>query len=247
MKDTAASNAPAILTLGADLSPALAALEKAYSIIQAMYPDTPAATIVIKRDERAWGHTTVAHTWGPSGAETPDRLEIMISGENLARGTVYVAATLLHEAAHARNLAKGILDTDVNGRHNAKFKAAAEEMHLTVTGGSWKGFTNTELEHHGQIAWTVMLDIIHEGLRQSAKAHKPRAIKLSTPEVEGAEGEPEAPEDEAPVAPRKRGDRNLIKAMCECGDSIRASRGVLERCKPTCSECESPFLEVQKL
>ena len=43
------------------------------------------------------------------------------------------------------------------------------------------------------------------------------------------------------VAPPKRGDRNLVKATCECGLSIRASKGVLEKCAPTCSTCDEPF------
>ena len=119
--------APVVVELGADLSPALKAIESAYAQIAKRYPGTPAATIVLKRDRHAWGSTSVAKTWaGSTHSGDATHFEIMISGENLRRGAVHVAATLLHEAAHARNLQAGILDTDTNGRHNVKFKARAE-------------------------------------------------------------------------------------------------------------------------
>src|SRR5215469_10282574 len=96
---TEATAAPVTIDLPADLSPAVAAIEKAYRMIQAEYPDAPGVTIVVKRDERAWGHTTVAKVWAPAGADldnapAADRFELMISGENLRRGAEHVAATL---------------------------------------------------------------------------------------------------------------------------------------------------------
>ena len=97
----------AVLDLGADLSPAVKALEDAYRIIRRTYPDAPEVTIVVKRDARAWGHTTVDPQWSTRESEAATHYEVMISGENLRRGPEAVAATLLHEAAHAMNLARG--------------------------------------------------------------------------------------------------------------------------------------------
>ena len=51
----APSTAPAPTTeLGADLSPAIRSIETAYRLIQKRFPDTPDATIVVKRDDHAW-------------------------------------------------------------------------------------------------------------------------------------------------------------------------------------------------
>ena len=164
-----------VMDLGADLSPALQALEDAYRMIQAALPDTPDATLVVKRDARAWGHITVAKTWAAPGEEAADRYEIMVSGENLRRGAEAVAGTLIHEAAHARNLAADVRDTDVNGRHNKRFKARAEEMGLTVEAHRTLGWTLTELSAEGRKSWRRLVRRIERGLKRSASAPDPLA------------------------------------------------------------------------
>jgi hypothetical protein len=231
--------------LGADLSPAVAAIEAAYRKIAKRYPGTPDATIVVKRDSKAWGHTTVGKVWSSAklveDEDNATHYEIMISGENLRRGPEFVLATLLHEAAHARNLHAGILDTDVNGRHNLQFKARAEEHGLTVTSVGWHGWTGTELSDEGKASHAAILKALSAGLAKAAAVSvRPVvagvAIKGTAPAVEGGE-------ESTPVEPRKRGNRNLIKAECGCGKSIRASRGVLEDCTPTCKLCGEVFAE----
>jgi hypothetical protein len=232
-------SAPIVLNLAADLSPALKAIERAYRLIQKRYPDAPNVTIVIKRDSKAWGHTTVAKTWAAAGQDTADRFEVMISGENLRRGAVAVAGTLLHEAAHARNLNRGTLDTDANGRHNRKFAAVAEEHGLTVADMGWHGFAKTELGEAGQAQWTALLKVIETGLAKSAATAKINldhlGIETAVP-VPGAEGGVAGP-----VTPRKRGNKNLLRATCECGHVIRLSRGVWDMAQPTCQECSTVF------
>ena len=241
---------PKVIELGADLSPAVAAIEKAFRMFQRKFKDTPDVTIVIKRDERAWGHTTIAKTWAPAAnKDNPaDRFEIMISGENLRRGAEAVAATLLHEAAHARNLANGILDTDSNGRHNVKFKTTAEEHGLKVEQAGWHGWTKTEWTPEGLKAHKALIKVIDTGLRKSA-AVAPAALDHlgnplpPAPPVNGIGGI-SVPGGLGPVRPPKRGNRNLFKATCACGHSIRVSQGVLDTCEPTCSACGEPFAAV---
>jgi hypothetical protein len=205
-------------------------------MVQRAYPDAPDVTIVVKRDERAWGHTTVAKTWAPSHAEDdPRSYELMISGENLRRGAEAVVGTLLHEAAHARNLANGVLDCDVNGRHNVRFKTTAEAHGLSVEQAGWHGWTKTELTDEGRTRWARMIKTVDAGLRKSAVAmpHRGRSGAAVPPTSGGA------------ATPRKRGNRNLLKATCECGHSIRVSQGVLDAAEPTCSACGEPFTVAQ--
>ena len=240
--------APIVLDLGADLSPALKAIESAYGMIQRRFKDTPNATIVIKRDDHAWGHTTVGKAWaGSAHSGDATHFEIMISGENLRRGAVHVAATLLHEAAHARNLQAGILDTDVNGRHNVKFKTRAESHGLTIEQVGWHGWTGTTLGEAGQASWRQLIATIERGL---GKAAAPAPLNIE--HLRGLIGKPVEPGTEAPVeggteappapvAPRKRGNRNLLLATCGCGLKIRLSRGVLDACSPTCQTCGEVF------
>ena len=247
----AKSKTTPVIELGADLSPAVKAIESAYRQIQKRFAtsDAPApdVTIVVKRDERAWGHTTVAKVWAPSKSkdDPANRFEIMISGENLRRGAEDVAATLLHEAAHARNLASGILDTDTNGRHNLAFKTRAESHGLDVAAAGWHGYTLTTFNDAGRKTWRSMIATIDRGLRKAAAVAPANldhvdisSLLPPTPPVTVRPG------GFAPVAPPKRGNRNLTKAVCKCGFSIRAARGVLEAAAPKCKACKSTFKAV---
>lgn len=246
---TTGKNVP-VVELGADLSPALRAMEAAWRMIRKTFPDTPDVTIVIKRDDRAWGHTTVAKVWGPAASANDTdakatRFEIMISGENLRRGADAVAGTLLHEAAHARNLNAGILDTDSNGRHNKKFAATAEDHGLTVTERGWHGWAATELSDEGKATWKRMIGTIGTGLAKSAATANPDASHLGI-DLTGGKVTPGGNITGVgiggtAVAPPRRGNRNLTKATCKCGFSIRASLGVLAKAAPVCSVCSEPF------
>lgn len=231
--------APAAVEFAADLSPVMVALEAAYRMIQKRFADAPDVTIVIKRDSRAWGHTTVAQVWADKAAEAGHLYEVMISGENLRRGAEAVAATLIHEAAHARNLNRGLRDCDVNGRHNLKFKAAAEEMGLKVENAGWHGHALTSLDEAGLKLWKALVARIQKGLdRAVVAAELPTAPAAPGVTITGLPGVGVA------IAPPKRGGRRtLIKAECECGASIRVSQKVLDACVPTCQTCESPFTE----
>jgi hypothetical protein len=240
-KATAAKKSRPVIELGADLSPAVAAIETAVRMFTKSFPDTPPITIVVKRDERAWGHTTVAKVWGSKKVSQATRFEIMISGENLRRGAEAVAATLLHELAHARNLSKGVLDTDVNGRHSRKFADVAEEHGLVITQDGWHGWTVTNWSPEGKARWARLIATIQRGLDRSAAAANADMTHMGIkPAKPAGKADPTKPGGVA-VAPPKRGNRNLIKAVCGCGHSIRASQGVLDKAKPTCSECGQPF------
>jgi len=245
-------NTPApVLELAADLSPAVTALERAWRMIQTQFPGTPAATIVVKRDDHAWGHTTVAKTWAASSIEADQEashFEVMISGENLRRGARFVAGTLLHESAHAGNLAAGKLDTDSNGRHSRVFADEAEARGLTVTSVGWRGWTGTDLaEDVAAKGWhRKLVATIERGLAKAAAPAKASISHLPIPKpAEGGEGEGGGATvtvlPPVPVGPRKRGNRNLLSAACLCGYKIRVSQGVLDAARPTCQVCGELF------
>lgn len=241
---------PVTLELAADLSPAVIAIERAYAAVRKAYPDAPAATIVVKRDANAWGHTTVAKVWAPAGAGSTevqaDSFEIMISGENLRRGAVAVMATLLHEAAHARNLANGVLDTDQNGRHNRAFADVAESHGLEVTQAGWHGWNQTTLTEEGLKRWARTIKALEAGMAKAAAVAVPNLDHLPKPKAtsNGTKGGPVVTPVSTPVTPRKRGNRNLPKAQCDCGNTIRLSRGLLESAAPVCPDCGQAYMEV---
>lgn len=253
--ETEPSTAPAVIELGGDLSPAVKAIETAYRMIQRRHKDLPDVVIVVQRDKFAWGHTTVAKTWTPAGLVETDptatRFELMISGENLRRGAVAVFATLLHEAAHAANLQAGIFDTDASGRHNLLFRDRAMLHGLTVeqapkgTPMHRLGFTITTISEESQQSWRQAIATIARGLGKAAVAGDASVAHLGIEVPKPPK--PVAPVagitlvPGAPVAPRTRGSRNLAVGTCGCGRKIRASRGVLEDCAPTCQVCGEAF------
>lgn len=243
-----------VIELGADLSPAVQAIETAYRAIQRKFAGTPDVTIIVSHSKSAWGHTTVAKTWAPSQGEADaegSHFEIMISSENLRRGAAYVVATLLHESAHAFNLAAGVLDTDQNGRHSRKFADEAERRGLTIKMAGWHGWTDTTITDEAEAFTARLIKTVARGLAKSAVP----ATKMGLGHLAGLVGTGGDDATVTPikgtgrgirvpgtaVAPPKRGDRNLIKAVCGCGKSIRLSRGVLDTCQPTCQVCSEPF------
>ena len=259
-----------LVELGTDLSPAVKALEAAYRLVRRQFPDAPPVTIVVKRDLVAWGHTTVAKVWAPAAKAdaTGSSFELMVSGENLRRGARDVAGTLLHEAAHARNLAAGVIDTDTNGRHNLRFAERAREHGLTVEQLGWHGWTKTELPESALVrpargahrqphptrtvpTWQGrIVAVIAKGLAASAATAPANVDHLPAGELPGAPAPVAGPGAKGRggkgrmgglVAPPKRGNRNLPKATCGCGHSIRASWGVLDTAAPTCQVCGQPF------
>jgi len=243
---------PGLFTTSGDegIAPVVATLQKVWTRLQKAQPDLPDATIVVKRDARAWGHTTVQRVWGAQATKgrgkakvatlTHERYEVMVSGENLSRGAITVLGTLLHEAAHALNLVREIRDVDSNGRHNKRFQAtAAEYWGLDIRDlGNYLGYTDTYVPAEAQARWATEVRMIATALAKSTVAHHPKAVTGGTVVL-------------PPVAPgkTKTGGRakNLSRAVCACEadatgwrPSLRASAKVLAL-GIRCEECDSLF------
>jgi hypothetical protein len=121
----------------------------------------PNIVVVINRDDSKkgtvkYGHITTAPAWATTDGE--GFLEIVLTGEGLKRGGRATAGTLLHEMAHAYNIAKGVKDVDSNGRHNKKFKDTAEQVFgLTITEGNSVGWSLTEVSDECAETWADMI------------------------------------------------------------------------------------------
>jgi hypothetical protein len=181
----------------------------------------PPVWVVIARDQERkgaglkLGHITTAPAWVTG--EGDGFLELLITGEGLNRGGRSVFGTLAHEMAHAYNIANKIKDTDSNGRHNKKFKTTAEDVFgLSITEERSIGWSVTEVPDTTAELWAELIAEIDEAITAVAGGLK------SAPK------------------PKKR-NKNLLKATCECGKVIRASRTVLEECEPMCKVCDSVF------
>lgn len=216
--------------------------------------ELPRAVFVVQRDERAWGHITTRPAWESStevfdeeymyghwavamGVGTITRTdrfhEIMVSGENLARGGREVFGTVAHEAAHAYNIAANLRDVDVNGRHNKIFKVAAESLFgLTIAmhaPNHWAGWTKTTVGLECAQRWAREIEDIDKAIRvASGQKDAPGA---STGGGFGGLVMPPMP---------KGCDKNGLRATCGCGSIIRTSAKVLLK-GVICGQCGDTF------
>lgn len=242
------------------IAPVVASLQKVWARLQKAQPELPDATIVVKRDSRAWGHTTVQRVWGAQATKgrgkakaahlTAERYEVMVSGENLSRGAVAVLGTLLHEAAHALNLVRGVRDVDTNGRHNKRFKTTAEDAWgLDIRDlGNYAGWTDTYVPTATEARWAVEIRMIAAALAKSTVAHHPAPLKGAQGGSGGGTVVVLPPAPGTPGTTRTGGRaKNLTRALCACPadesgwrPSLRASARVLAL-GIRCDECGQLF------
>lgn len=194
----------------ASLADATRALQSAADAITAAVPGTPRVTVVIQRlngDARRrgalYGHTTTRKVWedGDTGAASH---EVALAAEYITRDPSEVLGTLLHEMAHAYNLANGIKDCDTNGRHNRRFQATAQDLFgLVITEAPGIGWSKTECPE----------DTVKRFAGAFSHTVKARRFRAAAPTA-GA-GKP------------KGRDKNLPLLVCGCGNKVRASRAVM--------------------
>lgn len=189
-----------------NLAPTIDALYAVYASLsrhteQVTGKALPPVAITVQRDLKKWGHITTRPAWVAGDVQG---YEVMISGENLARGAVAVFGTLAHEAAHALNIVNGVQDTDSNGRHNRRFKDTAERVFgLSISQAGRLGWSATEVPPVTVERWAD--EIARIGAAISA---------VSAGLGDGGK-------------PKKGRDKNLLSAVCGCGKKIRVSRQTL--------------------
>lgn len=247
-------------TQDATLAPVITALHEVYEILTESVLTTegvqlPPAIFTVQRSERAWGHISVRPTWAQEQEEldgeyayagwaismglTPTKTtekgfhEIMVSGENLRRGARAVFGTTAHETAHAYNIVQGIRDVDSNGRHNKKFQATAERVFgLTITKVSESiGWSHTEVSDECATRWAECITKLEDAIAVVSGTKVGQGGGISIGGFGGMFGGGSAP---------KGRNKNLLKASCGCGHSVRVSRKDLPFVG-ACRACEEDF------
>lgn len=183
----------------------------------------PNVVIVIDRDTTSkngavkYGHITTAPAWATDSGEGFH--EIVLTGEGLRRGGRATAGTLLHEMAHAVNIAKGVKDFDSNGRHNKFFKNTAEGVFgLTITEDGARGWSHTEVTEECAETWGDMI------------ARLDRAISLVSCVLKTGDKE-------------KKRNKNLLVGVCSCAEDNKTRASAKRLAKGIrCEECEELFV-----
>lgn len=145
------------------MSSVLAAMEAAYASVRGRHEDVPAAIIVVGPDKGS-ARGKLGHWARESWVTGDDRAhELLVTAEHLDRGARDVFETLLHEAAHAINTARGVKD-HAGQRHNGRFKAAAEELGLSVEKQGNRGWAHTQLRPETEELYAAEIAALGEAL-----------------------------------------------------------------------------------
>lgn len=140
------------------------------------------------------------------------RAEVTLSAETLGRDPVDIAATIVHEAVHVWNAARGITDCATNNRHNGKFKEAAEEIGLICA-------DPTDSIGYG---YTTPTDAL---VNTIIEVFKPDVKKFNLFRLE--------------ATPKKAKATKTRAYVCECDVKVRVANGT--ELDATCHVCDSKF------
>ena len=193
------------------LSTITKAMEQAHQIIKAETGAMSATILITRNLKNARAHFT---TWTPWTTEADKFHEIALNAEIFAEGARSVLGSLLHEVDHSLNHQNGIKDCSSNQYHNKNFKLTAEAIGLETIEVKGKGYASTKLTDEGMTRWAKAFSVIDCALKLSAIG-------------------------ESKAKPKGR-NTNLLKAECGCGQTIRASRTVIDS-GVSCNQCETNF------
>jgi hypothetical protein len=240
----------ATLSDGATISPIVEALTEVWDSLARHAREEHGVTvapalIVIQRSDAKrgvkLGHITTLPAWKTGDGQA--RHEVVITGECLRRLPADVFGTLAHECAHAVNIAKGVKDTDSNGRHNTRFRDTAQDVFgLLISQVGSIGWSATEVPEETQAVWSSEIDAI----RTAVTAYALTGLVAPTTGKGKGTGDGEEGTGEGEGEEPKKRDKNLIKAVCGCGKSIRAGRATIEECEPACKKCGERFQPEEK-
>ncbi len=100
-------------------------LAQLWADTRAVHPTLPPVSIVVSTERPSADHSH--DRWGDGSA-----LQIVVSRETLEQGAEAVLTAVIHDAAHLRNWAAGVVDTTRHGHyHNARFRTSAEALGLS--------------------------------------------------------------------------------------------------------------------
>ncbi len=219
----------------------ITALAALWRRIQEQHPDVPPVVLLPAPGPRhVLGHFAPLR-WKAKGDAAVVLHEVVVVAEHLSRRADEIAETVLHEAVHAMNFARGIKDCSTTSQyHNDHFRRAALEVGLTVEKVPNYGWALTAMPPETAEKYQEEIDglaivLVHR--RSPVAAVIPTTPGVAVPPDAKDKKEDNDEHDDTDAKPKGR----LLKAVCKCGFIIRASRLVLDTITITCSRCETKF------
>ncbi len=213
------------------------ALSNVWAAVQRNHPEVP--NVVLLAAPNPHGNRNVlghfaALRWSSKPGDGGNLIhEVVVVAEHLNRSAEDIVATLLHEAAHALNFARGIHDCSKSQYHNRKFESAAQELGLSVTQVPHYGFAYTEMPAETAQRYTTET----EELRQVLMHRRPMVSTAKPTSTGAGDSDDSLPDGTEP--PDKGG--RYKKASCKCPFNIRVARATLAATTIQCTTCGEPF------
>ncbi len=213
------------------------ALSAVWKAVQENHPEVPHVVLLAApnphTNTNVLGHFAALRWTGRKG-DGGNLHEVVVVAEHLNRSAEDIVATLLHEAAHALNFARGVYDCSRSQYHNRKFEAAAKELGLDVTQVAHYGFALTAMPAETAQRYNAET----EALRRVLMHRRPMVSASKPAGTDSGEGDDaETPDD---GEPSKKGGR-YKKASCMCPYNIRVARATLASTTIQCTTCGEPF------
>ena len=210
------------------------ALTLTWSRIRFYHPEVPAVMLLAapasREQKNTLGHFA-ALRWRRRKAESEHLHEVVVIAEYLDRPPEEIVETLLHEAAHALNFARGIKDCTASQYHNRAFERAAQELGLTVKQVKHYGYAFTNLAEGTaaryepeirNLAWVLV--------------HRARPFVLPGG-IGGSAGGAKDNDEEDDTKARSRSR----KATCACPYIIRVAKKTIDETTIRCEKCGEAF------
>lgn len=210
------------------------ALARIWATIRSRHPAVPGVVVLAApnphRATNVLGHFS-ALRWKAKAAGAERLHEVVIVAEHLDRKAEDILETLIHEAAHAMNFARGVHDCSRSQYHNTRFKEAAEELGLTVERVPHYGWALTRLP--AETAAKYQDEVVQ--LRAALIHRQTSVAQPSGPAAGGDASDPDAADGDD--GPRSR----HLKATCACPFVIRTSKKTLSSTTVRCERCGDVF------
>lgn len=206
------------------------ALANVWSRIREFHPEVPPVVLIAAPALRRniLGHFAPLR-WGARSEGGVNYHEVVVVAEYLNRNAEDIVETLIHEAAHAMNFARGVKDCSTTSQyHNERFKRAAEELGLTVEKVEHYGWAYTKLPGRTAVRYIreatgLEVVLVH---RRSAIVQTTKGGATDADDDQGTDTKPSG---------RSR------KATCRCPFIIRVSTRTITSTTIRCESCGELF------
>lgn len=228
----------------------IAALERAWTAIRTRHPDVPDVVIVTGAGSNQRGtpegYRLRGHHWPERWVTDPAvrRMpELFVAGELLAAGGGAVLEVMLHEAAHALAVVRGIKDTSAEGNryHNKRFVALAAELGLSGPDRPEKviGWSDCKITGETAAAYGDVIRAI-DGARLPFLPDGPGVAGGGDGQDGGGEQGGGGGQDGK--GPKKRGGRRAaVECGCQPPRKLHMTPKQIEDGPVLCGLCHQPF------